>query len=229
MEKTSLIIDQIRIAPKEEAAFNAFLHHEYLPALLKNPEISCIRRYEEFGTKGSLAWFNKSFLTIYELSSAQNLDDLTKEIPEKLQMEMRKYQTEKFRFFSRNRYREIYVHERKAINGPFGSRPFFVVTVEAEGQKQKEFQTWYDEKYLPKTMADIPMWCACRRYASVGRQPAHYHTIYEAENIWDLERGFELLRAAYRFGSNTEWESWVGPAITFQNAASFQPIFRRPG
>jgi hypothetical protein len=77
-------------------------------------------------------------------------------------------------------YHETYQHEREQWDGPFGSRPFFIVTVEVKPEVEPEFRTWYEGEYLPKIMVDVPTWAACRRYTSVDLIPTRYLTVYEA-------------------------------------------------
>lgn len=144
MSEQLLMLVSLRIAPAQEAAFNDFYHHRYLPALLRNaPEIEAVWRYEEFGVTGSLRWFNKQYLTQYLLKP--------------------------------------------------------------------------------------PAWAATRRYQSVDREPMRVHTVYEVESVAALDEAFGLMRAPHRFGSNADWDAWVGDAIRWQDATSFRPIYRAPG
>ncbi|MEX1013272.1 MAG: hypothetical protein WD595_03100 [Waddliaceae bacterium] len=227
MNQNLIVIEQLRMAPKQMAPFTEFYHHEYLPEVLKLPDVLSVNRYEEYGTEGNLAWFDQSFLTVYQLSKgAGSIDDfetLMKQIPEPLQKQMNDF---KFNFFFRDLYSRIFTHADFS-DIDFANGPFFTVTVETEGSGSKEFHHWYENEYLPKTMADIPTWIDCKRYQSQTRSPTHYHTVYRAANMDDLERGFQLLRAPYRYGSNEDWDSWVGNAISKQNATSFRQIYHR--
>ncbi|GAB4232489.1 MAG: hypothetical protein Tsb0021_11220 [Chlamydiales bacterium] len=228
MSQDRLVIEQLKITPQETADFTEFYHHEYLPEVLKLPELQCVNRYEEYGTKSSLAWFDQSYLTIYSVSSKAGSNDLfesmLKRLPDTLKSQMDAF---RFRFFFREMYELIYSHEGNSSNESFANGPFFIVTVETEGEESAKFHRWYEEEYLPKTMADIPTWIDCKRYKSTQRTPIHYHTIYKARNMDELERGFELLRSPHRYQSNADWDSWVGKAISKQNAATFQQIYHR--
>ena len=227
MTQNLIVIEQLKIAPKDKASFTKFYHHNYMPEVLKLPGVLQVNRYEEFGTEGSLAWFDQSFLTVYklspELSTLEGFEEAMKQLPEELQKEMNDF---KFSYFFRDGYSRIFNHT-DSLAEDFANGPFFTVTVETEGEKSGEFHIWYEEEYLPKTMADIPTWVDCKRYKSTSRAPIHYHTIYRAANIADLERGFALLRSPHRFDSNADWDSWVGKAISKQNATSFQQIYHR--
>jgi hypothetical protein len=222
------------VAPEKEAAFNEFYHHRYIPKLLTVvPEIRCAHRYEEYGVAGSLKWFTKRFHTVYEIVSDELLSDaiagLSRPGREDERAEWDRWKAEALKDVTRVAYRQTYAHERVPWDGIFSSRPFFMVTVEVKPDAEPAFRSWYEGEYLPKIMADVPTWVACRRYTSVDRDPAHYHTIYEVGSLADLEESFALMRSPHRHGSNAEWDRWVGPAITAQDAGSYRPIFRRPG
>lgn len=221
----------LRIAPEHEAAFTEFYHHRYIPALLSNvPEIKSVWRYEEFGVTGSLRWFNKQFITHYQLadgvSSGAIESALKRPGREELTAEWDRWKSSHLRDVERNCQRLIYRHSREPLDGPFGSRPFFRVSVETDPLSADDFNQWYHESYLPKIMADVPAWAACRRYQTVGRVPSRVHTIYEVENSFSFDEAFAAMRAPHRYSSNAEWDQWVGKAITWQDATSFRPIFR---
>lgn len=64
------MVVSLSVPPEKEAEFNAFYQHTFLAAMLRDcPEIRSIRRYEEMGTSGTLRWYDKQFLTIYEMAS----------------------------------------------------------------------------------------------------------------------------------------------------------------
>ncbi|RUR84935.1 DUF4286 family protein [Chlorogloeopsis fritschii PCC 9212] len=229
-----LMTVSLRVDPEAEAGFNEFYHHVYIPRLLEViPELISARRYEEYGVEGSLKWFTKQFLTIYEFGSEALIDTGIKA----LNRAGREAEKETWKRWGTNHlhdvrnitYRETYAHERVSWDGAFGSRILFIVTVEVKPEQEPEFRRWYEEEYLSKIMADVPTWAACRRYTSVNAVPTRYLTIYEAASQTELERSFALMRSPHRFGSNADWNSWVGRAITYQDASSFRPIFRRPG
>lgn len=197
-----LIIQICRIKPAFLSTFLESYLHEVLPTLKH------ARVYEEFGTAGSLSWFTQRHLSI--LSA----------VPEKI--------PEGYYFSEINHFEEIYRHPRNQERDFICRKPFFVVMVELSEHNKNAFSDWYQNIYLPKTMADIPIWSACRRYRSVDRTVPHEFTIYEAENEADLARGFELLRKDYRYSSNEAWAKWVGETILAQDAACFRPIFHHP-
>lgn len=234
MSGNPIMIVSLRIAPEKEAAFNEFYHHRYIPKLLEVvPEIRVARRYEEYGVAGSLKWFTKRFLTVYEIASEAVLDSaiegLSRPGREAERAEWAKWKDSHLKDVSRVAYRQTYAHERVSWDGAFGSRPFFMVTVEVKPEAEPKFGSWYEGEYLPKIMADVPTYAACRRYTSVDRDPAHVHTVYEVQSLGDLEEAFALMRSPHRYSSNAAWDGWVGPAITAQDASSYRPIFRRPG
>jgi hypothetical protein len=234
LAQRAIIIVSLQVQPKDEAAFTDFYHHAYIPRLLQVvPEITSARRYEEWGVEGSLAWFSKRFLSVYELACADLAGDvealLGRAGREAEKAEWERWRGSALRNVQRTVYRETWAHDRMPCDGRFGNRPFFVVSVETGSERREAFRAWYEELYLPKIMADVPTWAAARRYTSVGRSPALYQTVYEAADEAGLIRSFQLMRAPYRYGSNAEWNAWVGNAITWQDATSYRPIFRMPG
>jgi hypothetical protein len=229
-----LMLVSLRIAPAQEAAFNDFYHHRYLPALLRvAPEIEAVWRYEEFGVAGNLRWFNKQYLTQYLLkpgvSAAQIEEALERPGREPEKEEWARWRDAHLVDLERHCYREIYRHRREPTGGIFASRPFFRVSVETDPARTEAFDHWYHEEYLPKIMADVPAWVATRRYRSLDREPTRVHTVYEVESVAALDEAFSLMRAPHRYGSNADWDAWVGDAIRWQDATSFRPIYRAPG
>src|SRR6516164_4709403 len=64
----ALVLVNFSVSPASESEFNQFYHHEFLPKLAEaSPEIANVRRFEEFAVGGSARWYNKQFLTIYQL------------------------------------------------------------------------------------------------------------------------------------------------------------------
>ena len=228
------MIVSLKIDPDREADFNEFYHHDYIPTLLRVvPEIESVWRFEEFGVTGSLRWFDKQFLTLYELRAGVTAEAIEEALGrpgrEAQKDEWARWKDESLRDLERHCFREIYRHPRVPFGGPFTSRPFFRVTVETAPDRAEAFNDWYHGTYLPKIFADVPAWSAGRRYESIGRSPARVHTVYEAADAAGLEAAFAGMRAPHRYGSNAEWDRWVGDAITWQDATSFRPILRFPG
>lgn len=236
MPASPLMIVALSVDPDKEASFNDFYHHRYIPNLLRVvPEFVSAKRYEEFNVEGSLRWFTKRFLTVYELASEEAIEAALTGLERKERDEDRaewdRWRATGLHDVTREVYRTIYTHPRTTWDGPFGSRPFFMVSVEVQSARRAEFDDWYKTAYLPKNLADVPTWAACRRYASVGRTPARAHTIYEAWNEAGLKESLSLMRAPHRLGDNASWHAWDSgdhPAITWEDAASFKPIFRYP-
>lgn len=216
------ILETLRIEPKHLASFTDRYHHVILPSLFSSFKSQiAINRFEEFGVASSLSWFSQSHLTMYQGSKKLLTDKLSKQITP-----IDIGNPEGIYFVERVLFEQIYQHPRNSDRPAFTHRPFFVVAIELDPSAEKVFTHWYHDEYLPKTMGDIPMWSACRRYRAqrVNANTFTEITIYEADNEADLNRGFELLRAPYRYSSNESWANWVGKAIVSQQASSFRPI-----
>lgn len=227
-----LLVVSFRLDVEQEPAFSAFLHHQHLPALMAAiPGIRTAWRYQEHHVTGSLKYYRKQFLTLLELESpdaaaavqaaiggdaewrrwcaAGAVDDLD---PPCL-------------------YRLRWEHPRRAPDGPFGSRPFFMVGVELDPTRADAFHDWYELDYLPKNVADVPTWTACRRYSSEGRAPQRHLAIYESADLAALDASLDMMRAPFRLDENMAWKRWdTGdrPVITWEDAATYKPIYRRP-
>ncbi len=234
MPAKPIMLVTLSVPPEKEAEFDAFYHHRFLPAMLQDaPEISSIRRYEEVGVSGTLRWINKQFLTIYELESESVLDKVDElfERPALLDLvgEFKQWKANHLRNFSRISFLNSWSHERQAWDGPFGSRPILLWQHEMKAELDEEFQSWYQESYLPLQVADIPAWVACRRYQSVLKEPVRRLTIFEAQDEAGLSRCVSDLRAGHRVWQNYEWHRRVEAAVLWQDVASFRMIYRRPG
>lgn len=236
MTKT-LILVSLRVDTEKEAEFNDFYHHSYIPKLMQIiPEIESARRFQEHNVDGTLRYYDKQFLTIYECASeeqAQKALDAIKSRPgrEKEKDEWQKWQTNHLRnVLSASLYTQCYAHPRTTWDGNFGSRPFFMVSVETREQEER-FDNWYETIYLPKNLADVPTWAACRRYQNQTTKSIRKLTIYEAWDLAGLQHSLELMRAPHRLKENASWKQWdqgENPVIIWEDATSFAPIFRYP-
>lgn len=234
MAENPIMIVNLSISPEEEAAFNEFYHHKFLPEMLKAvPQILSIRRYEELGIGGTLRWYDKQFLTLYELAPDTNLEKVdgffALPVLHKVMEEFSAWKTKSLRNFSRITFRPRWTHERKAADGQFGSRPFFLWAHEMKPDLDRGFQSWYENEYLPLQIADIPSWSMVHRYTSVNREPVRHLTFMEAATEEVLIRCLTDLRAGVRISENYEWKKRVDAAVNWHDATSFRPIYRRPG
>jgi len=238
MTAKPIILVNLSISHEKEAEFNDFYHHVYIPKLMEIiPEIETVRRYEEYNIDGLLRFYHKQYLTIYETAAKEAAHVALDAILHRPGRENEKAAWEEWepQFLSIEHaavYVQTYAHPRETQDGPFGSRPFFSVTVETRGgEEENQFNNWYENIYLPKNMADVPTWAACRRYCSVGGSPSRGMTIYEAGDEQGLQRSLELMRAPHRFGENSSWTRWdagAAPVIIWEDATRFRPIFRYP-
>jgi hypothetical protein len=229
-----ILLVAMNVPPEKESEFNSFYHHKFLPEMLNAaPEITSIRRYEESGTSGTLRWYNKQFLTIYELASDDVIDKVDElfERPSMVDLvgEFRQWKANHLRNFSRIVFRNSWSHARAAADGPFGGRPIFIWAHEMKSEMDQPFQEWYQNHYLPLQVADIPCWSACRRYESVGRDQTRRITVFEEPDDQLLQRCLNDLRAGHRVKENFEWQRRVEQAVLWQESGSYRIIYRRPG
>ncbi len=228
-----LIVINFSVNPDAETEFNRFYHREFLPHLHKeSPEIKNIRRYEEFGVGASLRWYNKQFLTIYQLNGADALGSVNAifERPSVVDVikTFREWKDKALRNFSRINFQHTWSHQRQSADGAFSGRPFFLWQLEMKEELDKDFQNWYEQTYLPLQIAEIPTWASARRYESVGTQPVRRLTFFEANDETTFARCLADLRSNHRVSENLEWQKKVEPAVTWQDASSFRPFYRWP-
>lgn len=234
MASKPIMVVTLSVPPEKVAEFDAFYHHRFLPAILKAaPEIASIRRYEEAFVSGTLRWYNKQFLTVYELESddaLNNVDEMfTRNSILELVREFQQWKNNHLRNFSRICYKNTWSHERSPWDCPFGSRPIFIWAHEMKAELDEQFQHWYENEYLPLQVADIPAWSACRRYTSVNKEQTRRLTIFESADEASLSQCLKDLREGHRVRENYEWHRRVENAVLWQDAASFRIIYRRPG
>lgn len=234
MNSRPIMVVSLCVPPEKEAEFNAFYHHSFLAAMLADcPEIKSIRRYEELGTSGTLRWYDKQFLTIYELES----DEIVSKVDElfnrssltDVMREFKQWKSNHLRNFQRSTYKATWAHDRIPPDGPFGSRPFLLFSAEMKPEFEEEWTQWYQDSYLPLQVADIPMWSACRRYLSVDREQQRHLTFFEATDEYTLGRCMADLRAPHRVSANYEWHRRFEKASLWHSTTSFRCIYRRPG
>ncbi len=231
-----MIVVAFRLDVEQEAPFSAFYHHRYIPNLMRDvPAIQSARRYQEHHVTGSLKYYAKQFLTLFEGDSEDGERQAVQAIRARQgedEADWRKWQALAVRDLQTPCiYRQRWAHRRAPLDGNFGSRPFFMVSVELRPGPEQRFHDWYEQDYLPKNVADVPYWVACRRYSSEGRQPARHLAIYEAADLAGLDESLDMMRAPYRLAENMAWKQWDAgeqPAITWEDAATFKPIYRNP-
>lgn len=233
MSGRPLIVHAFRLDVEQEAPFSEFYNHRFLPELMRDlPAITSAWRYQEHHVAGSLKYYRKQFLTLFECDSRPGA--------ERVMQAMASRPAPAFEDWQRRAmhdveppclYLERWAHPRVAADGTFGSRPFFMVSVELAATREQAFHDWYERDYLPRNVADVPSWTACRRYSSEGRTPRRHHAIYEAADLAGLDASLEAMRAPFRLAENMAWKQWDtgdAPAITWEDAATFKPIFRKP-
>jgi hypothetical protein len=233
-----MIVVCLTVAPEDEAEFTDFYHHRYIPKLLGLfPEIASVRRYVEHNVDGTLRYYAKQQLTFYKLADGV---DGTRCVAELKTRAGREAEIIEWAAWAKDRlrglesacpYRQRYEHRRTPPNGTFFDGPFFMVSVETRPESKERFERWYEEIYLPRNVADVPLWSGCRRYESVGRSPGRQLTIYETADTESLAGALEQMRAPHRMAENASWKDWdsgVDPAIVNEDATSFRPVFRYP-
>ena len=233
-----MIVVGLTVAPEDEAEFTAFYHHRYIPKLLAVfPEITTARRYVEHNVDGTLRYYAKQQLTFYELADGVDGPGCVAELQTRAGREA---ESTEWAAWAQHRlggldsaclYRQRYQHRRTPQNGKLFSGPFFMVSVETRPESKVRFDRWYEEIYLPRNVADVPLWSSCRRYESVGHAPDRQLTIYEAPDSASLAGALQQMRAPHRMAENASWKDWdsgVDPAIVKEDATSFHPVFRYP-
>jgi hypothetical protein len=227
----ALYVVSLSVDPDQEADFNRYCHGEHIPAVMQDAEaVRSVRRYEQFGVDGSLRWYRRQFLTIYELQPDQDLNRLSdRGLLSSTHPAMVSWQgwSSHIHDAERRSFRVVYEHPRTTWDGPFGSRPFFLVTADVAAGDEPDFARWYHGEYLPRNVAEVPTWAAVRRYESVGCGTRRTFVVYEAWDEAGLERSLTSMRGAARLEENLSWHRWE-PAISHEDAAMFRPIYRWP-
>lgn len=228
-----LMFINFSIAPEEESEFNQFYHREFIPQILKHsPEIIGVRRYEEFGSGGTLRYYNKQLVTIYLLAGEESIASAEtifarKEVADVV-ARFREWKEKSLQHFSRMTFRHTWAHPRQSPCGVLAANPFFLWQLEMKPEVDAEFQRWYEDTYLPLQVAEIPTWTGCNRYESVNVDQVRHLTFFETSDESKLTRCLTDLRAPNRNQQNHEWQLRVEPAVSWHDAASFRPIFRWP-
>jgi hypothetical protein len=220
------------VDPEQETEFNRYYHSEHIPEVMEAAsELESARRYEQFGVDGSLRWYERQFVTIYECAQGADLERLASGGPLPAdhpgRTSWQRWLDSHVHLVDRGVYRQVYRHPRRPWDGPFGSRPFFMVTADITEAHEPEFSSWYEGEYLPGNVAEVPGWTAVRRYESHGREPRRTFVVYEAQDEAGLARCRGAMRGASRVQENLAWHRW-DDAISYQDAATFRPIYRWP-
>lgn len=229
-EKAPILVVGLSVFSDKEARFNEFYNNSFLPELLKEtPEFLRVTRFEEFGVGGTLRWYNKQFLTVYELDKEETMSKVDSLFGRPAVADVvktfREWKDTDLKNFSRITYKSTWIHPRKA---PTAGWPWmFVWQLEMKQDLDEQFQKWYEDEYLPLQVASIN-WTGCRRYQSVDRHQTRHLTLFEAADEAALVRCLTDLRAPHRISENYAWQQRVEPAVSWHDATSFKPIYRFP-
>jgi hypothetical protein len=223
----------VSIDPDREAEFNRYYHREHIPSVLDACDwIRSAWRYEQFGVDGSLLWYQRRFHTLYALGPGLDLAEIARNgvLPsgDPALASWQEWLGHGLHNVQSAVYQVIYEHPRTPWDGPFGSRPFFMVTADIELEHEAAFASWYHGKYLPANVAEVPTWTAVRRYQSVGDGRRRTFVVYEAWDELGLARSLTAMRGDARLDENLAWHQWEA-VIGHEDAATFRPIFRCPG
>ena len=221
----------VSVDPDHEAEFNRYYHSQHIPAVMEaTSDLKSVRRYAEYGVDGSLRWYQRRQLAIYECEDGADLERLAVDGALPLDHPERgawqRWLATHVHDPDRGVYHQIYRHPRRPLDGPFGSRPFFLVVADIAEAHEAAFGTWYHGEYLPRNVAEVPGWAAVRRYESQGR-PRRTFVVYESQSEEELARCLATMRGAHRTEENLAWHRW-DDIISYQDAATFRPIYRWP-
>ena len=232
MADSALIVVSFRLDVEQEAAFSAYHHHRHLPAVMDAvPGLRTAWRYQEHHVTGSLRYYRKHFLTLLAFDDVAVARAAVPSIGADPEWGRWCASGALHDLEGPLVYRERWAHPRRAADGAFGSRSFFMVSVELDSDRAAPFHDWYERDYLPKNVADVPSWVACRRYSSEGRSPQRHLAVYEASDLAGLDASLDMMRAPFRLDENMAWKRWDSgnrPVITWEDAATYKPIYRRP-
>ncbi|MBX9692424.1 MAG: hypothetical protein K2Z81_08575 [Cyanobacteria bacterium] len=232
MQPNPLMIIALGVAPEKEGEFNEFYQHRFLPAVLaSSADVVSIRRYEELTAPGTVRLQTKQYLTIYELDGVEALGRsdgiFQSEGMRDLVTEFQAWKNNDLRNFSRINYQPSWTHERGTPDGPFGARPLTLWSLDVEPDLDVDFNNWYEATYLPLQIADIPGWCAVRRYFSQNRDPKRFLTFFESADESALNRSVGDLGALHRVSQNREWKRRVERAAVWHEVMSFRCVYLR--
>ncbi|HEY9756500.1 MAG TPA: hypothetical protein V6C97_15135 [Oculatellaceae cyanobacterium] len=233
MSGNPIMVVSLSVAPEQHAAFTEFYHHQFLPALVAEvPQIKCIRRYEEVGGV-THRLYNKQTITIYELKEDTDLTTVDSffKLPSLKSVvdKFANWKSKSLRNFSRDNYKIFWQSERGAHLTDFPDGGFHLWSLECRSDKDDEFQSWYQNVYLPLQIADIPSWSRVTRFRSFGREQPRFLTFFETRDEEALLRCLKDSRAAHRINQNYEWQRQVEECATWQESASFRAIYKKPG
>ena len=142
-----LVVVSFRLDVEQEAPFSEFYNHRYLPGLMH--DVSAIRsawRYQEHHVAGSLKYYRKQFLTIFECGSRLEAEQALLAIETRPAPELQKWRALAMHDVEPPcLYLERWAHPRKPMDGNFGSRPIFLVSVELSVGQEQRFNDWYEQ------------------------------------------------------------------------------------
>lgn len=232
MPASPLMIVSFTVDEAQQVEFDRFYQHEFLPKLLSiAPEIKNIVRYQADARKGAPK--SNRFFTVYELASVEALK-LTDEIFARtaLAAEMKHFQELKdkcLKDFSRTNYQVIYEHQRGS-NLHLGDRPVLFFSSAVEAAQVDAFRQWYQLSYLPRLLADVPLFSGCRRYSSERDKSGgqRFITMLESATESSLAHAIDKMSLPHRQKENDEMQKWLDSAVSFTATETLRPIFCLP-
>ena len=232
MQSKPLMIISLAVSPEKAGEFNAFYHHRFLPGILaSSPQVESIKRYEEMDTRGVVKLQTKQYLTLYEMrdeTSLKNSDTIfQQEGMRDLVTEFQAWKSNDLRNFSRLSFKPGWTHVKPGAEIPFSGRPLILWSVETKPEHDEEFNSWYESEYLPLQIADVPGWCAVRRYETEGSSPKRWLTFFESPDESALERSVNDQQALHRINLNRQWKRLVDTHTCWHEVASYRCIYSR--
>jgi antibiotic biosynthesis monooxygenase (ABM) superfamily enzyme len=228
MHGTPILLVSHTVDEEQEAEFNDFIHHTFIPASLRViPEFISARRYVTTADDRP-----RRYLTLYEFASEDIVDaamaGMARPGREAECATLQDWETNHVHDLTSVVYFEIYQHRRIPPDGMWGTRPMYLVTYQVRVEQEPAFSTWYEGEYIPRLMADVPAYAACRRYTSQHADLATYLTVYEIDGMPQIDQALADMGSPSRRGENQNWHHWEEAAVPAIEASVYRPIFSWP-
>ena len=100
------------------------------------------------------------------------------------------------------------------------TRAIYQVRLVVKPEFEDEFNAWYEGWYIPKLMAEVPHFYACRRYVGEFNGENLYITDYET-TVEDMDTAIAEMRTPEREPVNLMFREWRDRAITLHESIRF--------